>query len=163
MRLAGVSCALVIACGGDGNPPSDGAGGDGAACERGCLLGWWIEITGNCSALCTLSPAPAECASADCAQANMYHLDDPAYQLVLAAHSAQDRSFTLFSKTDGAWALPSSCHFTLDASTDPDGSAFSCSATTVDLPARDWNRMPADLELEVDAAAGGTLPAHATY
>jgi len=144
--------------------PSD-AGGDGAGggCERSCLLGWWLEDTGSCSAICTLSPQPAECNATDCRQTSIYHLDDPAYQIYFSAHSEQMRSFTLFTKMDESWALPSACHLTLNASTSPDGSPFTCSATMVDLSTRDWNRMPAELEQALATAASGPFPAHGTY
>jgi hypothetical protein len=163
MRI-GAAVVMFAACGGadDAAGPAEDAAPVG--CDRSCLVDAWIEVTGSCAAICSLSPMPVECAAADCQQTNFNRLaEDGSYVLWFSAYSASSRSFTLFTATPGNWALPSSCHLTMNASTDPDGNEFSCVGDTVDLPARDWTRMAPELEQAVVTASGGSLPAHGTY
>ena len=156
--------AGLLGCGSHKSTPTDGATDASSTCDAACLLSWWSEVTGSCGAICSLSPKPRECADVDCQQVMFYDLSAPnSYDSFLASYSASARQFTLFTKSTGTWAIPSTCHLTTNPSTDPQGSPFTCSATTVTLPTRNWSRMTPALEAAVMSTAGGQLPAQGSY
>jgi hypothetical protein len=85
------------------------------------------------------------------------------YEQISSIHSPGARSFTLFVRTDGTWAVPSVCHLTVNPSTDPAGNTFFCQESLLDLPTRDWTRPGEELVQALVMASQNTLPNHRTY
>jgi hypothetical protein len=139
-------------------------GGVDVTCDGTCIPGWWSVTTGGCSAFCSLAPKPRECQASDCQQVVVYDImGADQYADFQALLSAGDRTFTLFTKQTGMWLLPSPCNLSLNTQTDPSGSEFSCSGTTLTLPTRSWTRLDASMQSAVEATAAMTLPAQGSY
>lgn len=158
--LKGLTIAILCAaCGSNVDKPEPVANcGDVA-----CFVGLWQVPVGGCSSYCILTPAPAECAASDCQAVDFYKMDGTNYVHLTSIHSAQLKSLTFFVKQMGTWTIPSACHVSLNPATDPTGSEFVCSPSTVDFPARDWVKPTAAITQAAMSAFVGQVPLHATY
>lgn len=165
-RSAGIiPFCIAVACGSNNVVMEPGDDASIASCGgEECLSGSWTVVNGGCSAFCSLSPKPAECSDPDCAAVGFYQLDVPSYGYTtyMATLSRSARSFTAFTRSLGDWRVPTECHLTLNAATDPTGALFACSSMVLDLPARDWERSSPELAAALPAPEQ-SLPVHRTY
>jgi hypothetical protein len=103
----------------------DAAVDAGVDCDDDCVGGWWTVVTGGCSALCSLTPQPRECAQSDCEQFEAHKFSEgDAHFFVWMTHSPGQQTFTAILLREDTWALPAPCKIRIGDGAQP--SDFTC-------------------------------------
>lgn len=140
--------ALGLGCEGEGSqdPDADTDAGAGDSCDRECVTGWWIAVTGDCGALCSLEPQPRECPEPDCEWLEAQELQQDGSQvLIWATHSLTQRSFSSILLTaERTWQVTATCEMSFN---EGNPVPFECRGETLHYPeGMVYERPSSDLE-----------------